>query len=112
MPSPSTYLLSGIVGGQLMSKALGGKITKNPVKEIGWSEASGEDNAISRNWLGELAGQSGTIFQWHGETFSTPTGATRLLTNAYCGNQMFALGPHLGMQCHVEMTPEMIATWV
>jgi hypothetical protein len=24
---------------------------------------------------------------------------------------MFALGPHLGMQCHVEMTPEMIATW-
>ncbi|HMT79336.1 MAG TPA: type 1 glutamine amidotransferase [Azonexus sp.] len=99
------------LGGQLMSKALGGKITKNPVKEIGWSEASGEDNAISRNWLGELAGQSGTIFQWHGETFSTPTGATRLLTNAYCSNQMFALGPHLGMQCHVEMTPEMIATW-
>lgn len=99
------------LGGQLMSKALGGKITKNPVKEIGWSEASGEDNAISRKWLGELAGQSGTIFQWHGETFSMPTGATRLLTNAYCSNQMFALGPHLGMQCHVEMTPEMIATW-
>jgi hypothetical protein len=24
---------------------------------------------------------------------------------------MFALGPHLGMQCHVEMTPEMISTW-
>jgi GMP synthase-like glutamine amidotransferase len=24
---------------------------------------------------------------------------------------MFVLGPHLGMQCHVEMTPEMISTW-
>jgi hypothetical protein len=24
---------------------------------------------------------------------------------------MFVLGPNLGMQCHVEMTPEMIATW-
>ena len=24
---------------------------------------------------------------------------------------MYVLGPHLGMQCHVEMTPEMIATW-
>lgn len=24
---------------------------------------------------------------------------------------MFALGPHLAMQCHVEMTPELIATW-
>jgi GMP synthase-like glutamine amidotransferase len=21
------------------------------------------------------------------------------------------LGPHLGMQCHVEMTPELIRTW-
>jgi hypothetical protein len=31
--------------------------------------------------------------------------------NAYCANQMFVIGPHLGMQCHVEMTPEMIATW-
>ena len=24
---------------------------------------------------------------------------------------MFALGKHLGMQCHIEMTPEMIARW-
>ena len=29
----------------------------------------------------------------------------------HCANQMFARGPHLAMQCHVEMTPEMIATW-
>lgn len=99
------------LGGQLMSKALGGQVTKNPVKEIGWGEASGEDNAVARDWLGEYAGKSGTVFQWHGETFSTPQGATRLFSNNYCTNQMFALGPHLGMQCHVEMTPEMIATW-
>ncbi|HSG22108.1 MAG TPA: type 1 glutamine amidotransferase, partial [Azonexus sp.] len=99
------------LGGQLMSKALGGEVTRNPVKEIGWSEASGEDNAIGRQWLGARAGQSHTIFQWHGETFSIPPGASRLLANTHCVNQMFALGPHLGMQCHVEMTPEMIATW-
>ncbi|MBS1141832.1 MAG: Glutamine amidotransferase class-I [Proteobacteria bacterium] len=99
------------LGGQLMSKALGGQITKNPVKEIGWGNAHGEDNAIARHWLGELAGKSGTVFQWHGETFSIPADATRLFANNHCANQMFALGPHLGMQCHVEMTPEMIATW-
>jgi len=99
------------LGGQLMSKALGGQVTRNAVKEIGWSQAGGEDSAIAKNWLGPFAGRSGTIFQWHGETFSLPTGATRLLANGYCANQMFALGPHLGMQCHVEMTPEMIATW-
>ena len=99
------------LGGQLMSKALGGQITKNPVKEIGWGEAAGEDNTVARSWLGAYSGQAGTVFQWHGETFSTPPGATRLFANDYCANQMFALGPHLGMQCHVEMTPEMIATW-
>ena len=99
------------LGGQLMSKALGGQITKNPVKEIGWGDAHGEDNIIARHWLGEYAGKNGTVFQWHGETFSIPAAATRLFASSHCANQMFALGPHLGMQCHVEMTPEMIATW-
>jgi len=99
------------LGGQLLSKALGGQVTRNPVKEIGWSEGCGEDNAIARQWLGPFAGKTGTIFQWHGETFSLPEGASRLLSNAHCANQMFVKGPHLGMQCHVEMTPEMIATW-
>lgn len=99
------------LGGQLISKALGGQVTMNAVKEIGWSEAGGEDSAIAQQWLGAGAGKTGTIFQWHGETFSIPAGATRLFANQHCANQMFVLGPHLGMQCHVEMTPEMIATW-
>jgi len=99
------------LGGQLMSKALGGTVGKNPVKEIGWGETRGEDNEISRHWLGDFADKQGMAFHWHGETFSLPAGATRLAGNAHCTNQMFALGPHLGMQCHVEMTPEMIATW-
>lgn len=99
------------LGGQLISKALGGQVTKNPVKEIGWGEALAEDNEIARRWLGDFAGRANTVFQWHGETFSIPPGASRLFANAYCANQMYVLGPHLGMQCHVEMTPEMIATW-
>src|SRR5512145_32886 len=77
------------LGGQLISKALGGRITKNPVKEIGWSEAGGEDSAIAKHWLGASAGKTGTIFQWHGETFSIPAGATRLFANQHCANQMF-----------------------
>jgi GMP synthase-like glutamine amidotransferase len=99
------------LGGQLMSKAMGGEVTRNPVKEIGWGEARAEQNDLARHWLGEFAGRSGTVFQWHGETFSIPPGATRLFANAFCANQAFVCGPHLAMQCHVEMTPEMIATW-
>lgn len=104
-------IIGHCLGGQLISKALGGVITRNPVKELGWGEATGEDDATARYWLGAYAGNVGTVFHWHGESFSIPSGATRLFANQYCTNQMFALGPHLGMQCHVEMTPEMISTW-
>ena len=50
-------------------------------------------------WFGERAGF--TAFHWHGETFSLPPGATRILENAHCENQAYVLGKHLGLQCHV-----------
>ncbi len=103
-------VLGHCLGGQLMSKALGGRITRNRVKEIGWGEATVDDVDSAASWLGDFHGKA-TVFQWHGETFSIPPGATRLMHNEWCDNQMFALGPHLAMQCHVEMTPEMIVTW-
>ena len=99
------------LGGQLISKALGGNISKNPVKEIGWGDIFAETHATAQTWLGQYAGRQATVFHWHGETFSLPNGAERLFSSAYCANQMFVLGPHLGMQCHVEMTPQMIQTW-
>jgi GMP synthase-like glutamine amidotransferase len=98
------------LGGQLMSKAFGGAVRANPVKEIGWGVVRVADNALARAWLGEL--RAFESFHWHGETFSVPPGATRLLENAHCANQAFALGKHLGMQCHVEMTEELIGSWL
>lgn len=96
------------LGGQLMSKALGGTVTRNPVKEIGWGRVNAVQPA-ARDWLGDLADFE--AFHWHGETFSIPEGATCILRSNYCDNQAFALGPHLGMQCHVEMTRGMIELW-
>ncbi len=106
-------VLGHCLGGQLMSKALGGQVTKNPFKEIGWGQARMDRNEQAARWFGDSADENGlvTVFQWHGETFSVPPGATRILTNPFCATQMFVLGPHLGMQCHVEMTPEMIDSW-
>ena len=98
------------LGGQLMSRAFGGTVRVNPVREIGWGEVRVADNGVARDWLGEL--QAFETFQWHGETFSIPPGATRILEGEHCTNQAFALGRHLGLQCHVEMTPELIHTWV
>jgi hypothetical protein len=80
------------------------------VKEIGWGEVRVADNAVARLWLGEL--QAFESFHWHGETFSIPPGATRVLESPHCPNQAFALGKHLGMQCHVEMTEELVQLWL
>ena len=101
--------LGHCLGGQLMSKALGGEVTRAKVKEIGWGEVQVADNAVAREWFGTLAGFES--FHWHGETFSIPPGATRVLGNAHCANQAFAVGRHLGMQCYVEMTEPMIRAW-
>ena len=101
------------LGGQLMAKALGGEVTKNPVKEIGWNPLLAEDNAIARQWLGDdiVDRPRFTTFQWHGETFTLPGGATRILSAEACREQAFVIGNSLGMQCHVEMTPAMIEDW-
>lgn len=103
-------VLGHCLGGQLMAHAFGGEVGPSAVKEIGWGEVSVADNAVARDWLGPL--QSFAPFHWHGETFSIPPGGTRVLENAHCANQAFALGRHFGMQCHVEMTGEMIADWL
>ncbi len=97
------------LGGQLMATALGGKVTANPVKEIGWGEVQTSNADGSANWLGDTT--CFTAFHWHGETFSIPPGATPLLKSLHCNNQAFVRGPHLGMQCHVEMTETMIRSW-
>jgi len=99
------------LGGQLMSKALGGTVGKNPLKEIGWGDVRMTDADAARPWLGE-ADQPMLAFHWHGETFSLPAGARRILESAYCANQAYVLNDrHIAMQCHVEMTPELIASW-
>ena len=98
------------LGGQLIAKALGGSVTTNGVKEIGWNTVDAIDSPVASAWLGKES-VSLTTFQWHGETFSIPAGAERILTGAACANQAFVIGNSLAMQCHTEMTPEMIEDW-
>ena len=102
-------VLGHCLGGQLMAKALGGVVTRNPIKEIGWGEATVSGNDTARAWFGNT--RSFEAFHWHGETFSLPQGAVHLLSSAHCANQAFALGKHLALQCHVEMNEQMIRDW-
>ena len=105
-------MIGHCLGAQMMSRALGGEVRANPVKEIGWNPVKVEDTPLARKWFGDDLREF-TTFQWHGETFSIPPGGERILTGMYCPNQAYVVdGRHLGLQCHVEMTPEMIASWL
>lgn len=103
-------VLGHCLGGQLISKALGGAITKNPVKEIGWLPVSRVDSPAAKPWLDELPAKF-EVFHWHGEMFSIPPGATRILASSDCANQAFVIGNSLAFQCHIEMTGEMVREW-
>jgi GMP synthase-like glutamine amidotransferase len=96
------------LGGQLLAKALGADVKSNPVKEIGWGDVHVVDARLAADWGAPATFLS---YHWHGETFSMPSGAVRIWSSAHCENQAFVYGNSIGMQCHIEMTKDMIEAW-
>ncbi|WP_298168745.1 type 1 glutamine amidotransferase [Acidithiobacillus sp.] len=105
-------VLGHCLGGQLIAQAMGGQITPNPDgPEIGWWPVTKNPEAMSSVWLQELP-DTFTLFHWHGETFSLPSGAVPLLSSGLCTQQAFAIGKHcLALQGHPEVTPAMVQAW-
>ena len=106
--SADVPVIGHCLGGQMLAKALGASVTANPVKEIGWGRVEVSATPLAQRWGPRVAF---TSFHWHGETFELPAGTTRIWSSAHCANQAFVLGNSIGMQCHVEMTQEMIEAW-
>lgn len=101
--------LGHCLGGQLMARALGAVIGAAPRPEIGWQRWHVADHEMARAWFG--AAPPGRVYQWHYEAFALPAGAVPLAHSAACPYQAFAIGPHLGMQFHVEADAAKIAYW-
>ncbi|MFN3734323.1 type 1 glutamine amidotransferase [Comamonas testosteroni] len=97
------------LGSQLVATALGACVTKAKRPEIGWNSLQFHHTPAAQDWLGSLAGQEALTFQWHGDTFAIPEGADHIASSPFCDNQMFVLqGKHVGIQSHLEMTPELV----
>lgn len=98
------------LGGQILSRALGGVVSRAETTEIGWIDVRATDAGAAREWFGGRDAMR--VFQWHYDAFTIPPGATRVLTNAHNPNQGYVLDDrHIGFQCHIEMTVEMLRTW-
>ena len=99
------------LGGQLLAKALGAPVRRAAVPEIGWIDVEVDAVPAGLEWFGGR--RRFETFQWHGEAFDLPAGATRVLTNRHNANQAYVVADrHLGLQCHVEMTRELVASWL
>jgi GMP synthase-like glutamine amidotransferase len=91
------------LGSQLIASALGSKIYKNAVKEIGWFPLT---PVLTENIaFPDQFHEPFTAFHWHGETFDLPEGAILLASSDHCKNQIFSYDKNvIGFQCHLETT--------
>ena len=100
-------LLGICLGSQLIADVLGGKVSRNKFKEIGWFPVSLTREARDSSIFSILPGTF-TAFHWHGDTFKIPSGAKRMAQSEGCMNQAFECGRAIGLQFHLEYSKNSI----
>ena len=99
------------LGGQLMARAFGGRVQRLPQPEVGWWPLHIGRGATARQWLGDAP--LAMVYQWHYDSFvQLPPNAVLIASSPACVHQAFAIGPHLAMQFHIEITPQKIDAWL
>ncbi len=99
------------LGGQLMARAFGGRVQTLAQPEIGWLPLQVGRGRPAREWLGDA--EQAVVYQWHYDSFvQLPPNAELVAASPACPHQAFALGPHLAMQFHIEITPRKIEGWL
>lgn len=100
------------LGGQMLARAMGGKVERHAIAEIGW-------HSIQVNALGEsdpvvgAAGPSPTVYQWHQDTFHLPRGAELLAGSIHCDRQAYRIGDKTyGFQFHPEADHQLVNEWL
>jgi GMP synthase (glutamine-hydrolysing) len=100
------------LGAQLLAKALGGTVSRNERREIGWHDI--EMTAAGRNdpVLSTFAPWQ-PVFQWHEDGIGLPPGAERLAGSPASEVQAFRFGElAYGFQFHLEVNRPLIERWL
>ncbi|MFQ5804561.1 MAG: type 1 glutamine amidotransferase, partial [Candidatus Methylomirabilales bacterium] len=100
------------LGGQLLTKSLGGLVVRNAVKEVGWHGVTLNEMGLRDSLFAGLP-ECLTVFQWQTDTLLPPVCAVPLASSETCEDQAFRFkGIAYALQFHVEVTPNMIGQWV
>lgn len=106
------FILGICLGAQLIAKALGAKVFKAPVKEIGWYDVS-LTRIGTRDPLFSNLPKRFPVFQWHEDTFEIPKAGKQVATSSLVPHQAFQYGRNTyGLQFHLEVTESMIREWM
>jgi GMP synthase (glutamine-hydrolysing) len=100
------------LGGQILARALGGRVEKNSLVELGWFpvevNASGKSDPI----MG-AAGRNPMVYQWHEDTFHLPMEATLLASSKTCTRQAYRVFEKTyGFQFHPEADHQLVNEWL
>lgn len=107
------------LGLQILTKAAGGKIAKNPVKEIGFRDTDGNFFEVEllktshKDPLLYKLGKKIKVFHLHEETVTLTKKMKLLGKSKYCQNQIVKTGDNTyGLQGHFELTSRMLNIWL
>jgi GMP synthase (glutamine-hydrolysing) len=100
------------LGAQLLARALGGTVSRNRIREIGWHDVelttAGREDPVLSAFRGLQP-----VFQWHEDGIGLPPGATCLARSPVSEVQAFRYGDHAyGLQFHLEVDASLIERWL
>ena len=100
------------LGAQLLAKALGGSVSRNEVREIGWYDVEMTEAGLSDPVLSTFA-PTQEVFQWHEDGITLPPGCELLAGSPASPVQAFRFGDHAyGFQFHLEANRPLIERWL
>ncbi|MDM7933801.1 MAG: type 1 glutamine amidotransferase [Methanothrix sp.] len=105
--SGGRIVLGICLGAQLIAEVLGGRVTSNIHREIGWHPVCLTPGG-RRSMLFRVLPDRFMAFHWHGDTFEVPPGAVHAACSQATANQAFELGRAVGLQFHLESSMDSI----
>ena len=100
------------LGAQLLAKALGGSVSRNEVREIGWCDVEMTAAGLQDPVLSTFA-PTQEVFQWHEDGITLPADCELLASSPASRVQAFRYGDHAyGFQFHLEANRPLIERWL